>query len=158
MVRNEIYFDFVPQRANVHTGSSNVLSESYTREQTEAGVSGSTVGVTQAHNVMSSFHSIDACSYDSGSMLHPEPIIQQTTHCSVAGEVEPLLATVPQLPMLADDLVRQDNSLPIFGIAEPQPDMSPDFLSGMSFAADIIGSNNHLSNYFGEILSGGGVV
>lgn len=66
-------------------------------------------------------------------------------------------AAVQQMPVLAGNNGQQgENSMSMFSTSESQPDLSPDFLTGMSFAGDLGGSNNnHLSNYLGEILSGG---
>ncbi|KIW33911.1 uncharacterized protein PV07_00725 [Cladophialophora immunda] len=155
-------------------GTASDFSECYPQRRASTliaqrpGLSAIAAGSIRPQNVTHGFDSIDPCTYGNGPMTFQETTVQQTAHCGIAdGQIEPLIdstsTAVQQLPMLVDsvqanDLVRQSNSLSFANTNETQSDLSPDFLSELYFPTDLIGSSNHLSNYFGEILSGGGMV
>ena len=151
------------------TGAMSAYSENYAGTQTSR-MNAQTVALpainessNQPHSSSAGFGSVDPCSFGNSSVLQQDSM-PQATQCGVPSQASPLLdsvsAAVQQVPMLSDnmptsDLVRQGSSLSFFNSTDTQPDLSPDFLAGFSFAGDLMGSNNHLSSYFGEILSGG---
>ncbi|EXJ63554.1 uncharacterized protein A1O5_11315 [Cladophialophora psammophila CBS 110553] len=149
-------------------GGMSAYSGNHTRTQTstmntqKAALSAINEGSTQPHSDLAGFGPVDACSFGNSSVLQQESM-QQAPQDGVPNQVRPLpdstSAAVQPMPMLSDnmptsDLVRQGSSLSFYNSIDMQPDLSPDFLAGIPFASDLIGSNNHLSTYFGEILSG----